>query len=87
MKPILLGLALCLTCAAAFAQTLSVSFPKNGAVFQRSGTQGTISVLGSYNSKSYSFGLRTVQSTLRRLDVRTGQVIQSENPQTPKPSP
>ena len=82
MKTILFGLALCLTGAVTCAQTLSVTLPKNGAVFQRSGTQGVINVLGSYNSKSYAFDFRRVRATLRRLDVRTGQVIQSEAPQT-----
>ena len=78
MKTILLGLALCLTFAAALAQNLSVTFPKNGAVFQRNGTQGTISVMGSYNSVSFSRSFRTVRATLRKLDVRSGQVIQPE---------
>ena len=38
--------------------------------------------MGSYNSKSYSFDFRTVRATLRKLDVRTGQVIQPEVSQT-----
>lgn len=83
MKRLLLLLLLCATGWSSYAQALRLTFPKNGAVFQRNlSKRGTISILGSFNSRNFLNGSYRLRATLRKLNVRTGQVLQPEQATT-----
>ena len=70
-----LGLAALWAFGSAYAQaTLSVTWPKNGAVFQRAPNgKGNFSMLGSFNSASFRNARYRLTTRIYPLNVKTGQ--------------
>ncbi|RCR66565.1 RICIN domain-containing protein [Larkinella punicea] len=61
------------------AQTLNVSLPLDGAVYQQVGGNGNVKVLGTFNSKTFLGGGYVVQAFFQKLDLTTGNPT-SEQP-------